>query len=197
MNVRQLRARLDRLERSVNMIVRAGRDHCRDFAIDPELARALRDDYERLNELERKRWGSPLSTIEAEEECALRASLVEIAKKISCPASYGLREKGKDDRRLYQLWCKRRWPRGGLSDAEDAEGAQLTARILAFEQTPEGLARSRIRTLLLTGNISSSEKRELDSLEALYPEPPLDPDDPLRVAAEAWKAAAKRYEEEF
>jgi hypothetical protein len=187
------------------MTTGAGRDRSCDFAVDPELARALRDDYERLNELIRKSFlpsknGSPLTSIEA-DECALRARLVENAKKISCPASYGYKEKRKDDDRWCKFFYKRLSPRscggGKLSDAEEAEEAQLIARILAFEQTPEGLARSRIRTLLLTGNISSSDKRELDSLQALYPEVPLDQDDPLRVAAEAWEAAAKRYEEEF
>jgi hypothetical protein len=66
----------------------------------------------------------------------------------SCPANYGSKEARKDKDRLHHFYCKRISPPscggGALSETEDAEEAQLTARVAAFEESPEGRARSRI-----------------------------------------------------
>ena len=163
------------------------------FTIDPVLARALRDDYERLSELLRKRtapsqYGGPLSAAEEQEEPWLRARITETAKAIGCPVGYGTIQARKDNNRLHQLYCKRISPPscggGPLPDAEDAEEAQLTARVVAFDESPEGLARNRVRDLLLQricAELSPAEETELNVLQSLYPDPPLDPDDPFQA----------------
>ena len=168
-----------------------------DFTIDPVLARALRDDYERASELVRK--GRPLSAAEEQEQAWLGARITKTAKAIGCPAGYGLKQAQKDSNRLHQLYCKRISPPscggGALRDAEDAEEAQLRARVAAFDESPEGCARHRIRDLEMQdfrGGRSADEQNELDSLRTLYPDLPLDPDNPLTEAFEAWRRVAAK-----
>src|ERR1700730_7921507 len=170
-----------------------------DFTIDPVLARALRDDYERSCELLRKgttpnQYGGPRTAAEEQEHGWLRARITKTAKAIGCPAGYGLKQAKEDNNRLHRLYCKRISPRscggGALPDAEDAEEAQLRARVAAFDESPEGCARRRIRDLELQdfrGGRSAAEQNELDNLKTLYPDLPLDPDDPLTEAIEAWR----------
>jgi hypothetical protein len=160
---------------------------------DPVLARALRDDCDRLGELLRKRYskhGGSLSAAEEQEESGLRARVTQTAKAIGCPVGYGAAQARKDNNRLHQLYCKRISPPscggGALPDAEDAEEAHLRARVEAYEQSPEGVARRRILDLVLKRiprGLSPAEQRELDELQALYPDPPLDPDDPMHAVA--------------
>jgi hypothetical protein len=167
------------------------------FTIDTAVAKALRDDYERLSALLRKRsapreYGGPLNATEVEEEPKLRARIGDMARGIGCPAGYGVKQAQKDSNRLHQLYCKRISPPscggGALPDAEDAEEAQLRARVEAFHASPEGCARHRIRDLEMQdfrGGRSAAEQIELDNLLTLYPDLPLDPDDPLTEAFEA------------
>jgi hypothetical protein len=169
------------------------------FTTDNAVAKALRDDYHRLGELERKKCGDPLSAAELEEESNLRVSIGDRARAIGCPAGYGLRQAQTDSNRLHQLYCKRISPPscggGALPDAEDAEEAQLTARVAAFDESPEGCARRRIRELEMQdfrGGRSAAEQNELDNLRTLYPDLPLDPDDPLTEAFEAWRRVAAK-----
>ena len=61
----------------------------RDFTIDPGLAKALRDDSERLNQLGHKQSDGPLSAAEEQEESSLRARIAETVRAIGCPANYG------------------------------------------------------------------------------------------------------------
>ena len=162
------------------------------FAIDSGVAKALRDDQERLNELVRN--GSPLGAAEVEVESELRSSIADRAKAIGCPVGYGPTQARNDSNRLHQIRNKRRSPLscggGKLTAAEDAEEAQLTARIAAFDESPEGRARSRILELELQGRDgrTTAEQNELDSLRTLYPDPPDDPDDPLHDAFEAFRS---------
>ena len=169
------------------------------FTIDNVVAKALRDDYHRLGELVRKKCGNPLSAAELEEESNVRLSIGDRARAIGCPAGYGLKQAQQDNNRLHQLYCQRISPPscggGALPDAEDAEEAQLTARVAAFEESPEGYARRRIRDLILQDfreGRSAAEQNELDSLRTLYPDLPLDPDDPLTEALEAWRQVAAK-----
>jgi hypothetical protein len=67
---------------------------------------------------------------------------------------------------------------------------QLRARVTAFYESPEGCARERISHLEMQdfrGGRSAAEQNELDNLKTLYPDLPLDPDDPLTEAIEAWR----------
>jgi len=167
------------------------------FIIDNAVATALRDDYHRLGELVRKKYGDPLSAAELEEESKFRARIAGKARAIGCPAGYGLKQAQKDSNRLHQLYCKRISPpsSGGaaLPDTEDTEEAQLRARVAAFDESLEGCARRRIRELEMQGfrgGRSAAEQDELDNLQTLHPDLPLDPDDPLTEAFEAWRGVA-------
>ena len=79
MGRQRLRARLTRLERGKPADTR-GPDPVHDPApattllITPAMARALRDDYERVSELLRKQ---PISAAELEEKSRLEASIAE------------------------------------------------------------------------------------------------------------------------
>jgi hypothetical protein len=165
------------------------------FTIDNAGAKALRDDYHRLSELVHKKCGDPLSAAEVEEESRLRARIEVMARAIGCPAGYGLKQAQRDSSRLHQLYCKRISPPtcggGALSAAEDAEEAQLRARVAAFDESPEGCARRRIRELEMQNfGGRPAEQSELDNLRTLYPDLPLDSDDPLADTFEAWRRVA-------
>jgi hypothetical protein len=161
------------------------------------LAKSLRDDYERLNELWRKEHaltenGGPISATELKEMEMLNVRIADRTRAISCPASYGQIEAHRDSKRLHKLFCKRISPRscggGFLTAAEDVEEAQLRARVLAFEESPEGLALARIFKLTLMGiggvGRSAAEQEEFDRLQAMYPYK-TDPDDPLKEQSDA------------
>jgi hypothetical protein len=88
---------------------------------------------------------------------------------------------------------------GALSETEDAEEAQLTARVAAFEESPEGRARSRIFVLKLksfsSSGLSDAETEELESLRKVYPDLPPDPNDPMYEAFQAYGRAAAEQRE--
>jgi hypothetical protein len=160
------------------------------FTMDPPLAKRLRDDDVRLHELYQKEVnpkesGGPLTAADEEERAMLRARVDETVKTLRCPPGYGAIEARKDRHRLDDFFYKRleiRRRGGTLTDAEDAEEAQLTARVAAFEQTPEGRGRHRIFELEWRGRLnpaerlSPAEQLELKILQGLYPELPPDPD---------------------
>ena len=172
------------------------------FAVDPAIARALRDDLQRLDELVRKKYASngvPLTNADVKEQAEIRARVAEAATSIRCPAGYDTRQARNDRDRLHKLSCKRMSPPscggGVLNDEEDAEEAQLMARMEAFKLTPEGRARDRIFELLLRSTrLLDNERSELDSLQKLYPNP-VDPDHPLKESIEAWKRGLSSLEE--
>jgi hypothetical protein len=83
MSPRGLRARLERLEKKIKLIGPV--DDGYDFRIDPALAKALRDDHRRANELEQN-YTSSAEWLEAKR---LREGNIERAKSITCPADYG------------------------------------------------------------------------------------------------------------
>jgi hypothetical protein len=191
MSTRSFRARLDRLEQSADRADGQERDPAPNFTIDPEAAKALRDDVARKKVLFQKQMGGPLSSVEIEEEGLLRLRIAERARAIACPPDYGAKECETDSDRLIKVRARRNSPpsRGGdtLSEAEDAKEAQLIARIEAFRQTPEGLARDRIHELTckkrgVPCKLSSAEQIERDRLQLPFPEPTIDLDNALAVA---------------
>jgi hypothetical protein len=176
MSPRGLRARLKRLEKKINMIEPAG-DGC-GFRVAPALAKALRDDHRRANELEQN-YTSSAEWLEAKR---LREGNIERAKSITCPADYGAIQARRDENRLSTLTLKR-WHGGSLTNAEDVEEAQLTARVAAYEETAEGRGRRRKLELTLkriTGSFTPEEKSEYENLQTLYPDLPMDPDNPMK-----------------
>ena len=135
MSLRQLRARLDRLERSLGP---AAKQDEYGFVIDPVLAKSLRDDYER-SQLEK----------DATDRVMLRSTITERAMTINCPADYGDGHWRDDCDRLSSLRVRRQGGDGVLSVAEDAEEAHLRARVLAFEaRQPQPAVRESLRGIL-------------------------------------------------
>ena len=64
-----------------------------------------------------------------------------------------------------------------------------------FRPSTEGCARRHIRDLQLQNRgRSAAEQNELDNLKTLYPDLPLDPDDPLTEAFEAWRRERARLQ---
>jgi hypothetical protein len=168
MSTRRLRPRLDRLEKTPLPVGARS-----DFRIDPAVAKALRDDSMRVKELWRSRSyiGAP-----SEEEAMLRARIARLADTIVCPASYGAWQAREDERLMGEREII----------ANDARHAQLAARIAVFNRTPEGRARERIMELedkrwesldALFNGLRPEDQKEVDSLKALYPDLPPDPND--------------------
>ena len=156
----------------------------------------MRDDYHRLRELFQKSVDpgrrDKLSAAEIEEQSTLRARIANRAREIGCPKGYGPKQERNDENRLHALHCKRISPPscggGRLTAAESAEEAQLLARVRAFAQSPEGLGRHRILELevkTFSRGPSPAEQDELDRLRKLYPDVPMDDDDPMKETVEA------------
>jgi hypothetical protein len=152
-----------------------------EFVIEPGLARTLRDDRARLRQLALRRHSPGAhggSLTSAEEEAMLSARTLETARAIGCPANYGPKEARKDNDRLHHFYCKRISPPscggGALSEPDDAEEAQLTARVAAFEESAEGRARNRILELecfvSFSRALTDTETEELESLRKIYPD---------------------------
>jgi hypothetical protein len=207
MSMRSFRIRLDRLTRSAKSAIGQERDHACDFTIEPAIAKALRDDYERHNALFHKNrrqgeHGEPPNAGGIEKERMLRARIAERARAIGCPPGYGQRECFDDENRLHKFSSKRMSPPlcggGPFSEAEDAEEAQLRARVVIFNEIPEGRARHRLKELDLKkySELSTTEQSELDGLKALYPFVPRYLNDPMESNYEAWRAAAEKAPED-
>jgi hypothetical protein len=179
MSLGRLRGRVDRLERSRS----AANAHINsDFPIDPRMATQLRDDEDRLGAILRKQssqdeFGGPPNPAELEEAERLKTSIAERVRAIECPLSYGPIRARDDSNRLHQLWCKRMSPPlnggGPFNAMEDAEEAQVRARLLAFEARPE------------ERKGSPAELKEEEYLLKNHP---------MRESIEAWGRAAKEAE---
>jgi hypothetical protein len=168
MTIKQLRARLGRLEQSAKLNeakVEEGKLRF-DFPIDPALAKAILDEYEFLQEVKFSR-GFRRVDPDTPEESLARARIVELAKAISCPPRYGFNEFWNDHERVTRLFWK-----DAMTDAEEA---QVRARMEAFKQSPEGRARIRLDALEKPGLLSPAEYEEMERLLKLYPEPWADP----------------------
>ena len=163
MTTRQLRARLNRIERKRKLVAPAA-----EFAVDPFLAKVLRDDERRLEELD------PYPSPESEEASKLREGIFVLARIIGCPLGYTDNQACRDRDRLDELGRKRRSSRGPLSGAEDAEEAQLRARLTAFDvrQEPDDRGWWRLSDLTFEAfrrRLTFSEQKEVDCLRVIYP----------------------------
>jgi hypothetical protein len=196
----RLRARLDRLERLDDTTNRTY-----GFTIDPVAAKALRDEQARLWELGCKAdspsaYGGPLTSADIAERDRLRESIAARGRSFSCPPSYGALQARDDEKRSRHLSQIRLSPaHGGVPQtaAEDAEEAQVVARLAAYENSPEYHARRRIRDLSTKrGERTPAEETELDDLQKRYPELPFDHNDPVATFARDFSQTCKRILEE-
>jgi hypothetical protein len=195
MSTPRLRGRVLRLEQLV-VKAKAIRDPiCEQFKIDPELARAIRDDDWRGYQLSRKSLKTKLSAVEQEILSKARVGVIDRARTIIVPAGYGMSQVHKDANRNQRLFRKRlfAFPKNVLLPSEDAENALLTARIKAFRQSPEGCGRRRINQLFAKSRGSRSltpdEKEELQRLAQQYPPLPWPDCEPIKAVEEMhWTA---------
>jgi hypothetical protein len=172
MSLRQLKARLKRLERA-QTIAQNDPHPGHTFVIGLEQARTLRDDYKRALRLSDKQYkpqenGGPISAAELKEKSRLLARIKESARAIGCPASYGPDQRKNDSDRLRKASCKL----GPLTEAEDAEEAQARARALAYYERPEGSIRDLERLEVEFGALAlgAHDQQKLDDLRQRYPE---------------------------
>jgi hypothetical protein len=143
------------------------------FKIEPAVARALRDDKQRLVEFLRSPERYPYRDEAAAEMAELKARIAEIGKTLECPSGYMEMDAREDGQRLNELDSVRR--RGAvLTTAEDFEDAHLHARLEAYDRSPEGVGRQRISELKFSMRLTPAEENELADLQARYPDLPLD-----------------------
>jgi hypothetical protein len=161
------RGRLARLERLERLKRTNEPDHsCPGFVIVPEIARAIRDEYNRLHEL---LWRWELLPFpfgekpdpKAEEEAAAR--LAEFVRNIDCPTDYWAKQ-ADTDRRLSDINQKPPLSNDAL--------AQVEARLIVFDGSPDGAAWRRMMDLSYRTR-SLDEQAELDELQRRYPGMPL------------------------
>jgi hypothetical protein len=179
------------------------------FVIDRALASTLRDLWLKLHSEDLGTYGSD-RRIAAEN--LTRARILELGKPLECPDGYGPPEVVKDRFRVRELsWTRERGTK--LTKEENAEEAQLVSRIIAYEKTPQAIARARTRQRIgeLTKyggpELTVVEQSELESLQALDPNVDvinmrtLRPEialsiqknlDAMMRARDAWRATAKR-----
>jgi hypothetical protein len=206
---RSLRSRLDRLERSVGGEGQTA-SMTLEFPIDITLAKALRDDCMRVEQIRlaecEKRFG-PVTPADIEEKRVLNERIAEGTKAVgSPPDNYG-REYNKERERLEDLKHMREWPyfTRHLDHLEDTEEALLTARVRAFEASPEGRTRQRIHKLTwdrISNRLDAVGESELEDLEKLYPPLPLGPkqirlNELAEPGLKAIEAELERREKEF
>ena len=113
------------------------------------------------------------------EESELEALINKRAAEFVRPPGYGPDDAMKDSQSTtpieLQTHVAPSCGGGELKGAEDEEEAFLTARLAAYRHSPEGRGRRRMRELELKGigrRLTLDEKKELDQLVLLYPEPP-------------------------
>ena len=106
------------------------------FKVDPELARAERDDRLRESSLGVPKKGSAeAGAIEKELE-EIRKRRAERVALVTFPASYTYGDREADQKRLQQLYSKR-LSRKKLTPEEDAEEAHLAVRVLNPVKPPK------------------------------------------------------------
>jgi len=134
MSFQQMRARLDRLERSAKMNESKWKLPY-EFTIDPALAKAIRSECDRLWEISILNMALGVHTTTS-DLLIIEERIKEMVKGIRCPSEYDIEQHQKDRNRLWELGMKRRSPGGHLTSAEDDEEAQLEARAQVFNPPP-------------------------------------------------------------
>jgi hypothetical protein len=115
------------------------------FAVDPVVARKLRNAIARLDVLKRRRKPTVKERAAARRLGEKIRALVAI---LPCPSveEYTARDATRDKERMLYLWRKRR-SRAKLTAKEDADLAHINARYWAYQAGPEKRARERLRLL--------------------------------------------------
>jgi hypothetical protein len=154
------------------------------FKVDPELARAERDDRvpeSRLKEF--KRGSAEAKAAEAELE-QIRKRRAERVASVKFPGGYTYLDRRRDENRLGQLYRKR-VSRRKLTSEEEAEEAHLAVRVLnpasfekerrIFDWSDLGNGELLTRTAVLLqrkhdgGALTAAEEEELQTFQRRYP----------------------------
>jgi len=164
------------------------------FTIELTEARALRDEQAQVAALARpKTTGTATTETQAQEATELDRQRADIDARISariksfgCPATYGRRDMTEDERPLRELAKKRRYE--GLTTEEDAEEAIVSARLAAFDATPQGKTRKdeiarrdrlAYKKKYRSKEFSAEDRDEYERLCTLYPRELEAPQDPM------------------
>jgi hypothetical protein len=146
------------------------------FAVDPALAKKLRNKVARLAQLRRRR-NLPPAKRKAIRRLGHETDTLIAALQCADPFLYNDKHATEDRERLEWLWRKRR-SRAKLSPIEDAAHAHIHARHTAYITGPEPRARVRLESLRQRHRLhrmanhpalSPWERGEMKYLATLYP----------------------------
>jgi len=141
------------------------------FKIDPLAAKVVHETWSQC--------GTLLQTFDCDRRPAdfkkmeqLLARLREDIESIACPDSYTESHLENDEKRLQELYDRRR-TLTKLTPEEDAEEDYLIARVVIYRTTPKHRARCRIAELeerrAVYRTLTAAELSELDDLRARFP----------------------------
>jgi len=116
------------------------------FAVDPELARELRDSKTKLSSLERERKRTPHAFAQKARNLHARIEEIQRSLQCPCPSRYGVKQIRSDYERL-KIFADRREQRDLFPPEEDLEEARRMARRDSFLNGPEVMARMSLKDL--------------------------------------------------
>jgi hypothetical protein len=103
-------------------------------------------------------------------------------------------DRHRDRRRRHELFCRKNCPIEGLTRLEEAEYAQLEASFQAEDRDRDRQFELSLREFKHgADSLTDAERNELAEFHKRYPP---DPNDPLKPAWEAYKAAALAFDRE-
>jgi hypothetical protein len=174
MKINSIRTRVDRLEKKAREEQEENKaQNVCSFAIDPSLARTLRDDYERLRA---SSWNKDAPRLTDDEIDEIRECIKNNVASIRIPPDYGVNEAAFDQMLLEHFYMIRITPHRSLNPSEDEIEARLRARVLAFDETPAAKELERFKHLdwkvrferLAGYTVTPAERDEHKRLHQLY-----------------------------
>ena len=159
------------------------------FAIDPKLARELRDLKLQLSCLPQLKKLTAYTIAQRATKLQIRIGEIQQSLQCPCPSGYGLKQIQGDQERV-KILNQRRAAKIIFPREEDAEEAHRMARLDSFLESPEIAARTRLtdlrqkkRTADLGGRpLTRAQETELRFLAVLYPLPRRPSPDPESLA---------------
>jgi hypothetical protein len=168
------------------------------FAVDPDLARELRDSKLELACLPLARKLTPYAVAQRATKLQTRIRAIQQSLQCPCPSQYNLDRAFKSDNERLTSLGLRRASRAILTRAEDAEEARRTARLDSFVHGPEIAGYMRLAALREKKKaaarpngrpLTHAEQAQFRCLEVLYPRPPRKTD-PTTIAESAFYSLA-------
>lgn len=181
MSIRQLKARLDRLERLDKLDAAWKLPY--GFVIDPALAKAIRQEIDRIREISFLNFAFGAYGAETSDQRAISARIDQMTKSICCPSEYDWEQYNKDEHRLGDLYYKSITPRSCLTRAEVAEEDQLIVRREVFSRkTPKRKADvSEYERSYKKKTLTAEEDKELSRLKSFCKVTPISAGQPTVI----------------